>query len=564
MVILALVDIILPQLVRYSIDHLILKKSTKGLVPFTGAFLLAGASVAALVYAMHYYAAEIEYHITTLLRNKAFRHLQVLPFSFYDKTPTGYMMSRLTSDINMIGEVIAWSIVDIIWGILLMVLVVIVMLSVNLKLALICLSIIPLLVIVSAYFQQKILYASRFARKVRSYITSAFNEGILGAKTTKSLVSENAQYSEFESLTSLYQKKSLRLVHFTALYTPIIVVIGGISLALVLNFGGIDVTRGIITIGTLNLFIAYSVQFFMPMRRLASLYGELQSTQASVERILELINAPLEIKDDEAVIQTYGDVFEPKRENWEDFSGNITFKDVSFHYVPEEPVIEGFNLDVKAGQTVAFVGETGSGKSTLVNLACRFYEPISGQILFDGVDYKERSQLWVQDKIGYVLQTPHLFSGTIKDNILFGKPDATEDELIAACKITNAYDFILRLEKGFDTEVGEGGGKLSAGERQLISFARAMIKNPKLFVLDEATSSVDTHTEKLIQDAIDHVLTDRTSFIIAHRLSTIQSADVIIVLKNGKAVESGTHASLMAEKGYYHDLYTHNFFSEEV
>jgi ATP-binding cassette subfamily B protein len=309
-------------------------------------------------------------------------------------------------------------------------------------------------------------------------------------------------------------------------------------------------------------FISYTVLFFQPIRDLARIFADFQSAQASAERILSLISSVPEIQDRPEVIEQYGNMYEPKPENWPGIRGNITFQGVSFAYKEGEQVLSDFNLDVKPGETIALVGETGSGKSTIVNLACRFYEPTEGQVLVDGADYRERSLGWLQSNLGYVLQTPHLFSGTIKENIRYGRLDATDEEIVQAAKLVNAHEFILKLENGYDTEVGEGGGRLSTGEKQLVSFARAILANPRIFVLDEATSSVDTEAEQKIQDAIHNVLEGRTSFIIAHRLSTIREADRILVLRDGQVVEAGSHHELLQQEGYYYRLYTNQFMEE--
>lgn len=320
---------------------------------------------------------------------------------------------------------------------------------------------------------------------------------------------------------------------------------------------------GAISYGTLVAFVTYSIQFFEPIEHVARIFAELQSAQASAERVLSMIDTPLEIEDSPEVKAKYGDVFHPRKENWEPIKGEVTFRNVSFAYKSGEKVLENFNLHVKAGETIALVGETGSGKSTIVNLICRFYEPTEGEILIDGIDYRKRSQLWLQSNLGYVLQTPHLFSGTIRDNIRYGRLDATDEEIEAAARLVNAHDFICKLEKGYDTEVGEGGSRLSTGQKQLISFARAVVADPKIFVLDEATSSIDTETEQVIQNAIQKVLKGRTSFIIAHRLSTIRSADRILVILDGKVIEEGSHYELIKQKGYYYRLYTNQFLDEE-
>jgi ATP-binding cassette subfamily B protein len=449
------------------------------------------------------------------------------------------------------------------WGISMMSMIAIVMFVVDVKLALITLTVVPFLAVISVFFQRKILRVSRKVRKINSKITGAFNEGITGAKTTKTLVREEENLSEFKEVTFDMRKKSVRSAIISSMYMPIVISMGSIGMALALGFGGNRVVLGTLSLGTMVLFVNFTVQFYEPIREMARIFAELQVAQASAERLLSMIDTDPDIIDGDDIIAKYGDSVDSKKENWEPIHGDISFKDVTFYYKEDEVILEDFNLDIKAGQTIALVGETGSGKSTIVNLACRFYEPVKGEVLIDGVDYRNRSQLWLHSNIGYVLQTPHLFSGTIKDNIAYGMLEASELDIIRAAKLVNAHDFIMKFENGYETEVGEGGAKLSTGEKQLISFARAILANPKLFILDEATSSVDTETELIVQEAIQKVLTGRTSFIIAHRLSTIRSADRILVIEKGKIIEDGTHDELMADEGHYYNLYTHQFIEEK-
>ena len=322
---------------------------------------------------------------------------------------------------------------------------------------------------------------------------------------------------------------------------------------------------GDIGIGELTVFVNFALVIADPVQTLARTISNFIATQANIERVSALLELRPEITDTPEVIEKYGTSFAPKRENWEPLVGHITFEDITFRY-PDgaENVLEHFSLDVPAGTTVAIVGETGAGKSTLVNLACRFFEPTAGRVLIDGRDYRERSQLWLHSSIGYVLQTPHLFSGSIRENIRYGRLDATDEEIVAAAKLAGAHDFITHMEHGYDSDVGEGGGQLSTGEKQLVSFARAVLADPRIFVLDEATSSIDTKTEALIQEAISTLLTGRTSFLIAHRLSTIRKADMILVVRAGKIIERGTHRELMALGGYYADLYNKQFETESA
>ncbi|MEZ7872876.1 MAG: ABC transporter ATP-binding protein, partial [Eubacteriales bacterium] len=322
------------------------------------------------------------------------------------------------------------------------------------------------------------------------------------------------------------------------------------------------VLTGAMSLGTIAAFISYITDFFHPVQNIASTFSEFQRRQAAAERVLTLLDTEPDIQDTQEVEDLFGDNFNPRRENWPPIIGDIDFEDVSFKYKDGEEVLNNFNLRIKAGETIALVGATGAGKSTIVNLICRFYEPTGGSIKIDGADYRTRSQLWLQSNIGYVLQEPQLFSGTIADNIRYAEKEATDEQVREAARLVNAETFILKLEKGYDTQVGEGGNRLSTGEKQLISFARAIIHNPRLFVLDEATSSVDTETEMMIQQAIEKTLHGRTSFIIAHRLSTIRHADRILVIEDGKIAESGSHKELIAERGQYYQLYTTQFREE--
>ncbi len=557
------IDVIFPLMTRYAIDHFILKGTVEGIWGFAAIYLLLIFLQAFNVRQLALNAGKIETGMVYDIRHRGFDKLQQLSFSYYDKTPVGWMMARMTSDVQRLGDTIAWGLVDLVWGFTMMVGISIVMCFINIKLALISLSVVPLLAIISVYFQQKILTSQRKVRKINSKITGAFNEGISGAKTTKVLVREKENLNEFKELTLDMYTSSVQAAIYSAIYLPVVLTLGSIGTGLALWQGGNGVMLQSISYGTLVIFVSYTIQFFEPVRDLARIFSELQSSQASAERIMTLIETEPEIVDSKEVFETYGDVFSPKKENWPDIKGNISFKDVSFLYKSGEKVLENFSLDINAGQSIALVGETGSGKSTIVNLICRFYEPTKGEILVDGVNYKERSQAWLQSNLGYVLQTPHLFSGTVGDNIRYGKLDAIKEDIINAAKMVNSHEFIMKLEKGYDTEVGEGGNRLSTGEKQLISFARAILADPRIFILDEATSSVDTETEKIIQDAIQKVLKGRTSFIIAHRLSTIRSSDRILVINGGKIIEDGNHNELMKQKGHYHRLYTNQFIEEK-
>ena len=562
MLALAGIDVIFPLMTKYAIDHFVVPQNTDGIVAFGVVYFVLVALQSLNIYFFIAIAGKIEMGISYDIRSAGFKHLQELSFNYYDKTPVGWIMTRMTSDSTRLGEFISWGLVDMVWGVSLMIGIVFVMLFMNWKLALIAFTVVPVLVVISLYFQKKILKAYRKVRKINSQVTGAFSEGITGAKTTKTLVREEENLREFQEITTRMNRSSVRSAIFSALYLPIVLTLGSIGTGLVLWRGGAGVILGVISYGTLVAFISYTVQFFEPLRELSRVFAELQNAQASAERIFSMIDEKPDIQDTSEVVDEYGDITECKKENWPEIDGNIHFKDVSFGYKDDEYVLDDFNLEVRAGETIALVGETGSGKSTIVNLACRFYEPTKGEVLIDGVDYRKRSLLWLHSNLGYVLQTPHLFSGTIKENISYGRLDATDKEIIEAAKLVNAHEFISNLQDGYDSEVGEGGSLLSTGEKQLISFARAILTDPKIFVLDEATSSVDTETEQKIQDAIHKVLEDRTSFIIAHRLSTIRSADRILVIEKGKITEMGTHHELIKLKGYYYRLYSNQFMEE--
>jgi len=555
-------DAVNPLLTRYAIDHYIVPGSLEGLWQFGLVYGLLIVFQGINIWLMIALSGKIEMGIAYDIRKKGFERLQELSFSYYDRTPVGWIMARMTSDVNRLGEIISWGIIDLMLGSTTMLAIIGIMFYLNWKLTLIAMVAVPFLLAISIYFQQRILKAYREVRKTNSRITGAFNEGIMGAKTTKTLVREKENLHEFKELTGEMYRSSVNAAVFSALYMPIVSILGVIGAGLAIWLGGNGVIAGTISYGTLVAFVTYLMRFFDPIRQIANILAEFQSAQASAERVISMIETEPEIKDSEDVILKYGETLSTDRKNWPEIKGNITFRNVSFAYKEGEKVLENFNLEVKAGETIALVGETGSGKSTIVNLACRFFEPTEGEILIDGVDYRKRPLLWLHSNLGYVLQTPHLFSGTIRDNIRYGRLDATDEEIIRAAKLVNAHSFIEKLENGYDTEVGEGGNRLSTGEKQLISFARAVLANPKIFVLDEATSSIDTETEQMIQDAIQRVLKGRTSFIIAHRLSTIRSADRILVIRDGRILEEGNHYQLLRKKGYYYRLYTNQFMEE--
>lgn len=559
----AALDVLFQWFGGYAIDNII-TPGDKSKIPI----IAIGYAVAAIMQALNIFffiriAGKIETHLSYDLRKKAFEKLQNLSMSYFDKTPVGWIMARMTSDSRRLSEMISWGLVDSCWGLSMMLMIMVFMLAKNWRLALVTLSVIPLLMAAAVYFQKKILKWYREVRKINSKITGSFNEGISGSRTTKTLLTEDSNYRQFANLTENMRSSSIKAAIFSSFLWPIVISLGNVGMAIALTAGGIRVMNNTITLGTLAVFISLASMFFMPVQDLARILSEFQRAQASAERIMSLLEKEPDIVEDDKVVEIFGDNLCPRYKNWPRIKGDVMFENVSFKYKDGEKILSNFNLYIKSGESIALVGETGSGKSTIVNLACRFYEPVEGRVLIDGVDYKKRSQLWLHSNLGYVLQTPFLFSGTVKENIKYGSPLATMDDVVNAAKLVNADGFINKLEDGYNTQVGEGGGRLSTGQKQLISFARAILKDPKILILDEATSSVDTETEYLIQEAVNLVMKGRTSFVIAHRLSTIKNADRILVIDKGRVIEEGSHNTLLNKRGYYYNLYTNQFIEEE-
>lgn len=558
-------NIIAPLFQKYAIDNFIAKNTLDGLLPFALLYVAVNVVTVVLDYFGSYGCCRLEMYLLRDMRRDAFNHLQNLSVSYYNQHSVGKLHARVMSDTSVISSILSWDVYSGVWNIAYAVGAAVVMFIMNPILALCVLVIVPLVALVSVYFQRKLTRLNRKVREINSEITGGFNEGITGVETSKTLAVENKLDKDFYSRTDAMKKKSQRLGHHRALFFSIIAFAASVALALVLWYGGIITQQGVILIGTLSVFMTYAQGIAEPVQWAVDALADLVSIKVNVERFSGLIESESDVKDTPEVIDKYGDSFVQKRENWEPLRGDIEFDDVTFKYPDgDEYVLEHFDLKVPQGTNVAIVGETGAGKSTLVNLVCRFFEPTAGRILIDGKDARERSVSWLHSNIGYVLQTPHLFSGTVRENLLYGKEDATDEELDAAIKSVNAESIIARMEHGYDTVVGEGGNTLSTGEKQLLSFARAILVDPAIFVLDEATSSIDTLTEKLIQNAIEKLMEGRTSFVIAHRLSTIRSADVILVVDGGKIVERGTHDELLDMRGVYYNLYVRQFKEDNI
>jgi ATP-binding cassette subfamily B protein len=498
-------------------------------------------------------AGKIRTHVSHDIRRDAFTRLQELSFSFYDTKPVGWLMARLTSDCNRLSNILAWGVMDLIWGSTLMAGISVAMLIYNWKLALAVLAVVPVLFAVSLYFRKRILRTSRLVRKTNSRITGVYNEAIVGVRTSKVFVRQEENLRDFDKLADEMLGHSVRNAILSAVYLPLVLTLSSVAIASALVLGGHQVLLGGLSIGEVVMFMYYAQLFFAPIQDLSAWFAELQMAQASAERVLGLVEATPEVRDSDAVAQRLA---EQGHDGHPDAIGRIEFQDVGFRYRTGPQIVQGLNLTVEPGQTIALVGATGGGKSTLVNLLCRFYEPTEGRILIDGIDYTDRSLRWFQSHLGIVLQQPHLFSGSIGENIRYGDLDATQQQIEDAARLAGAHEFIGELKQGYDTPVGEGGNQLSLGQKQLVSFARAVLKRPRLLVMDEATSSIDTETEQQIQAGLARVLAGRTSFVIAHRLSTIRAADRILVIEKGKIIEQGTHSELLRQGGHYHDLYT--------
>ena len=515
----------------------------------------------ALIVTTFYITNLISLNAIAELRHDCFIKIQKLSFSYFDKNSSGWLIARMQNDTLSIGDVLSWSFNGILWSAFEVVFTIVTMFSINWQYGLIVMASLPIIIVLTPIFEKKLLILHRSARNQYSHYVGYLSETIAGAKTIKTLSIEDAREKEADEITEEVRRRRIKAVKIDAIYSPILSLTSSLMIALLVYIGAVNtpVKQLAIDAATLVLFITFVSSIYDPLVSIVEIFGEFMAAQAGAEKVMLLLEAEESIIDTPEVIAKYGTILQPKPENYEDIDGEIEFKHVCFSYLPGQEIIHDLNLKIEKGTSLAIVGETGSGKTTIANLLCRFYEPTEGSVSIDGTDYMQRSLGWLRSHIGYVQQTPFLFNVSIRENIAYGRKDASEEDIIAAAKLVGIHDFIMRQKDGYDTLIKDEGGSLSQGQKQLISFARALVRNPSILILDEATSSIDTKTEGEVQAALAKLLKGRTSIIIAHRLSTISGADRILVLDKGKIVEDGNHKSLLEAKGAYYELYMNQF-----
>lgn len=483
------------------------------------------------------------------LRSDLFDHLQELSLGFYSRYSVGRVITRVINDVEVLRDFLTWAVLAITRDIFTLILIVIVMLSMDFRLALITFSVLPFMILATVVFRRYSRAAYRQVRAAISWVNSVLAENVNGVRVVQAFSRQKHNYDNFVNYVNRYHlERAIHAARLASFFSPVVDALGAIATMLVVWLGGTAVLGNQITAGVLVAFVLYIDRFFEPIRDLSRRFDALQSTMAGGERIIALLDMEVEVRDAK------------NAHDLPSISGGVRFESVSFHYEDDPAlVIDNINLDIHAGETVALVGETGAGKTTIVKLLGRFHDPTSGGVGVDGFDLRTVTQRSLRRQMGMVLQDPFLFNGSVKENILFGRLKASDEDVIAAAKAVGAHDFIMGLKNGYETSVEEGGVLLSVGQRQLISFARALLADPRILILDEATSSVDTQTEQIIQRALATLLKGRTSFVIAHRLSTITSADRIVVVDGGKIIEQGTHEELLAKQGMYYELYKTGF-----
>lgn len=553
-----------PLFTKYIIDNYIYRNDVEGFPKFIVYMLFFIVAMAGIGLFVTFMAGIFEKKIILYLRSETFLKAQKLSAKYMDSHQVGWMVSRLVHDTMSIKEAVAWDLFDMADGISRLIAILITMLMLNVRLTLYVLASVPFIAIFTYIFQNKMMKAQKDIKAASSDLTSKLNEDIQGQKTIKTLLREKENLEEFKEISARYERRSKHSVTLQSLYIPSLTFLGSIATAFILKDGGVAAMDGTLTIGTLFAMVQYSSEIYEPIRQVASVLKELISMQASIDRVNSILEADIDVYDTKEIEAIYGDALESPTKELPPMKGEIEFKDVYFAYKDEDYILKDFSLKIAAGERIALVGETGGGKSTIINIASRFYEPTKGHVYIDGIDYKDMPLKWVQMNLGYVLQTPYLFSGSIRDNILYGRDDATEEDMLRAAEVVGLDELVKSFKDGYDTEVGEGGGKLSQGEKQLVSFARALIKDPAILILDEATSSVDTYQEKRIQDAIEKLLEGRTSITVAHRLSTIVTSDRILYIHQGRIAEMGTHRELIEKKGMYYQLYRNQFIENQL
>lgn len=546
-VISGILQAVVPLSIKLLTDDFITKQNLKG-------FIIAGIAFFSLViistlaiYSFYVFGGKLEYQVSKEIRKSVFERIEKFSLTNIKKYETGELISRLTSDVQKLSEVFSWGVIDACHSIIVLLISISIMLYLSYTLTLMLFLILPAIYIVTVIFQKNIL---KFQRKVRDYnskIIRSYTESLSYIKTIKALGIEDKKKKEFKDYNEKYGKYNLLSILISAIFVPTVMFVASIGVGFAFNFSSISVMRNVMTYGAFLSFLTYSFQIFEPFKMLAQIFTDLKSAQASAERVFQIL-----YEEDEILEEEESDL---------DFEGNIKFENVSFHYFDDDKLIlKDFNFEIKNGESVAFIGSTGSGKSTIVNLICKFYNPTSGGIYLDGINYRNIDKTCLYNNLGYVLQQPQLFSISIKENIKFGNENATDEEILKVCNLLGIDEFISKLPNGIDTVIGETGYNISGGQKQLISFARALIKNPKLLVLDEATSSIDTETEKIIQNKMKDILKGKTSIIVAHRLSTIKHCDKIVLIENGNILEQGTHLELLDKRGIYYKMY----ISEEL
>ena len=538
-----------PYFVKLAIDEGITAKDPVALRNIVLAYLAVSTAQLGFNYWRVRIMSRVGQHVLYDVRTAMFDHLQKLSLSFYNRYSVGRVITRVINDVGTLREFITWAVLAIVRNLLAIVGTLIAMLALNVKLSLLTFAVLPLMILATAVFRKAARQNYRKVRAAVSWTNSVLAENVNGVRVVQAFSRQGHNFQIFSGYVNRYYlETSLDAVRVASLFAPVIDLLGAIATALVVYVGGTAVLGESITAGVLIGFVLYIDRLFEPIRDLSRRFDTLQSTMAGGERILELLDTPIEVRD-----ETNAGEMGP-------ITGGVRFEGVSFHYSDDPTlVLDSIHLDVNPGETVALVGETGAGKTTIVKLLARFHDPTSGCLRVDGVDLRTVTQGSLRRQMGMVLQDPFLFNGTVKENILFGRLDASGEEVIAAAKAVGADDFISAMRNGYETSVEEGGATLSVGQRQLISFARALLANPRILILDEATSSVDTQTEHIIQSALATLLKGRTSFVIAHRLSTITNADKIVVIDGGRIVEQGKHAELLALQGRYYELYKTGF-----